>query len=134
MPEVKALIIADTVLQEKQSNKWSVIGVFDRVAAAVFPTARPSLGIYVKLADVVGKHKVTLEFRDAQDRMLNRIEGLEIAASEKATTLDFGLQTFNLPIPAPGKYHFVLYIDGELAQMVPIEAMVLPKPPAGPSA
>lgn len=130
LPEVKALLIADTVLQEKGTNKWSVIGIFDRVAAATFPTARPSLGIYVKLADARGKYQVRLEFRDSQDRMLNRIEGIEISVPPNAATIDFGLQTFNLPIPAPGRYHFVLYVNDELAQMVPIEAV--PMPPNAP--
>jgi hypothetical protein len=101
LPEVKAFIIADSVIQEKLTNKWSVIGVFDRVAAPAFPTARPTLGIYVKLADARGHYKMALEFRDAQDRMLNRLEGIEISAPANASTIDFGLQTFNLPIPAP---------------------------------
>lgn len=128
LPEVKAFLIADSVIQEKHSNKWSVVGIFDRVAAPAFPTARPALGIYVKLADARGKYRVKLELRDGQDRLLNAIEGIEIAAPSTAATLDFGLQTFNLPIPAPGRYHFVLYLNGELAQTVPIEAVLLPPP------
>ncbi|MBI2930452.1 MAG: hypothetical protein HYY16_02275 [Planctomycetes bacterium] len=128
IPEVKALLIADAVIQDKTTNKWSVIGVFDRVAAPAFPTARPTLAIYVKLADVRGTLKVAVEFRDAADRMLNRLEGIEITVPTAVTTVDFGLQTYNLPIPVPGKYHFVLYINGELAQMVPVEAVVLEAP------
>lgn len=134
IPEVKAFLIADSVIQEKMTNKWSLIGVFDRVAAPSFPTARPSLGIYVKLADARGKYKIALEFRDAQDRTLNRLEGIEIAVPASASTVDFGLQTFNLPIPTPGKYHFVLYINDEIAQMVPVEAVVMEPgktPPGG---
>lgn len=129
IPEVKAFLIADQVIQEKATNKWSVIGIFDRVAAPTFPTSRPTLGIYVKLADAHGTHRIALELRDGQDRVLNRIDGIEIAARETVTTIDFGLQTFNLPLPAPGRYHFVLHIDGEVAQMVPVEAVKIEPPP-----
>jgi hypothetical protein len=125
MPEVKAFLIADQVIQEKGTNKWSVIGVFDRVAAKQFPTSRPTLGIYIKLADVQGRLDLALEFRDAQDRILNKLEGIKVETSGPVGTIDLGFQTFNLGIPAAGKYHFVLYINRELAQMVPIEAVAL---------
>ncbi len=132
MPEVKAFLIADQVIQEKGTNKWSLIGVFDRVAAARFPTSRPTLGIYIKLADVRGRLDLAIEFRDANDRMLNRLEGIKVETSGPAGTVDLGLQTFNLAIPAAGKYHVVLYINRELAQMVPIDAVGIEasKPPS----
>lgn len=128
LPEVKAFLIADSVIQEKLTNKWAVIGIFDRVAAPAYPTARPTLGLYVKLADAQGYYKIAIEFRDSQDRLLNRLEGIEISAPSGASTVDFGLQTYNLPIPAPGRYHFVLHLNGEIAQMVPIEAIKVAAP------
>lgn len=50
-PEVISFIIADMVIQEKATNKWSAVGIFDRVFSKNFPFVHPSLGLYIKLAD-----------------------------------------------------------------------------------
>ncbi len=131
MPEVKSFLVADTVLQEKGTNKWSVIGVFDQILAPQFPTARPGLGLYVKLADAEGRYKVRIEFRDSADALLTWLEGIEIATQGSVATLDFGVQTWNLQIPKAGRYHFMLYLNGDLVQTVAIHAVQSKGPPLG---
>ncbi len=137
MPEVKSFLVADTVLQEKGSNKWSVIGVFDQIVAPQFPTGRPGIGLYVKLADAEGRYKVRIEFRDSDDQLLTWIEGMEISTKGRVATVDFGMQIQNpLTIPKPGKYHFMIYLNGQLAQTVPVYALQATpgQPPAPPPA
>lgn len=129
MPEVKSFLVADTVLQEKGTNKWSVIGIFDQVVGAQYPLSRAGVGLYIKLADAEGRYKLSIELRDGEDRKLNSIEGIEIATQGTVPTLDLGVQTQNLVIPKPGRYHFMLYINGELAQTVPIQAHQAVPPP-----
>ncbi len=132
MPEVKSFLVADTVIQEKGSNKWSVIGVFDQIVATQFPTGRPGIGLYVKLADAEGRYKVRIEFRDSDDQLLTWIEGMEISTKGRVATLDFGMQIQNpLAIPKAGKYHFIIYLNGQLAQTVPVYA-IQATPPAAP--
>ena len=123
MPEVKSFLVADTVIQEKGSNKWSVIGVFDQIVATQFPTVRLGIGLYFKLADADGRYKVRIEFRDSGDQLLTWVEGMEISTKGLVATLDFGMQIPNpLQIPKAGKYHFMLYLNGQLAQTVPVYA------------
>ena len=132
MPEVKSFLVADTVLQEKGTNKWSVIGVFDQVVGPQFPLARSGVGLYIKLADADGRYKLRIEFRDGEDKCLTFLDGIEIATQGPVSSLDLGVQTQNLVIPKPGRYHFMLYINGELAQMVPVHAHQAAPPPPPP--
>jgi hypothetical protein len=135
MPEVKSFLVADTVLQEKGTNKWSVIGIFDQVVAAQFPTTRAGVGLYIKLADAEGRYKLRIEFRDSEDKCLTYLDGIEIATQGAVATLDLGVQTHNLQIPKAGRYHFMLYINGDLAQMVQVLAVqAKPAPPPPPAA
>jgi hypothetical protein len=83
----------------------------------------------VKLADARGTYRIAIEFRNAKDERLARLDAPPLVAPPEATTLDFGIQTPPLPIPAPGRYHLVLFINDELAQMVPIEAVKMDAPP-----
>lgn len=128
-PEVKSFLVADMVIQEKVTNKWSVVGIFDQVLAPKFPTARSGVGLYVKLADAEGRYKVRIEFRDSEDTVLAKMEGLELTTNGPVRTLDFGVPIQFLHLPKPGTYHFQLFLNDELAQMAALHAVQAMSPP-----
>lgn len=115
-PEIVSFLIADMLIQEKGTNKWSAIGIFDRIRAAGFPYIHPGLSLYFRLADAEGNYDVRVEFCDNNDHILALFEGITLSIHSRLHQPDMAIKTANLPIPTPGKYYFKLYFNGAFAK------------------
>jgi hypothetical protein len=122
-PAVKAFLIADAVIQDRLTRKWTVVNVFDQIFAPQFPAWHPSMALYVKLADARGRYAVRLEFRDAADAMLSKIEGITVEATGPSHTAEFGLTAQGLPLKEPGRYQFQLFLNDDYAAAVSLEVV-----------
>ncbi len=56
IPMGLALLVCDTIIQEKQTNKRSLIGLFDRLYTKNLPCVHPSLSIFVSLTSGRGNY------------------------------------------------------------------------------
>lgn len=119
-PVFISFLIADTVIQEKITNKWSVIGVFDRINSNLFPYIHPNLGLYIRITDASGKYAIRVEFCDENNNILSQFEGIHIEVTNRLAAPGFGIQTRNLPIPKPGNYSFNLYFNDDFFQSLPV--------------
>ena len=119
-PNIISFLIADSIIQEKGTNKWSVIGIFDRIHASSFPFIHPNLALYIKLSDAEGDYSIKIEFTNDAGQKLGVFEGLKLTIHSKLETPDFGIQTRNLTIPSPGKYNFDLYFNDQYCESVPL--------------
>src|SRR5574337_2043536 len=115
-PEIISFLIADMAIQEKVTNKWSAIGIFDRIRAASFPYVHPGLALYIRLADAEGDYDIRVEFCDDNDHILAVFEGITLSILSRLHHPDLGIKTVNLLIPQPGKYYFKLYFNGSFAK------------------
>ena len=126
-PELKSLLICDQVLQAVGSNKWYILGVYDRLIVDELP-ALGSIGVYVKMADVPEKFKAKFEVRDADDNTVSSVEAMvraiEFMPGKRLSEL--GLQSAIL-IKELGLYHIVIFVDNQIVGMAPI-AVVKEKP------
>ncbi len=113
-PVIKSFLIADSVFQTSE-GKWCIIGVFDRIFAPSFPALHYSLGVFIKLADAEGDYKVDVEFYDGSSRCLAKMTPLRLQIKDRASEFGFGIQTYGLPIPAPGIYFLRVLFNGEPA-------------------
>ncbi len=120
-PKINSFLIADMVIQDKATNKWSAIGIFDRIVSSNFPCIHPNLALYIRLSDAEGKYDIRVEFRDTEDRKLAVFEGMTLSISSRLHHPDLGIKTLHLPIPKPGRYYFDLYFNGELTESLPLE-------------
>lgn len=109
-------MIADQVFQQL-SGKWCIIGAFDRIFAPRFPAVHPSLALFVEIADAVGDYDVAISFCNSKDQILSALPGMRLNVKDRLVPAKFGIQTYGLPIPAPGRYSFKLYFNGELIPM-----------------
>lgn len=135
LPVVKAFLVADGVIQDRATGKWSVIGVFDQIYAAAFPCFHPIVAIYVKLSDALGRYKVRVEFRDAEDAAVSVFEGIEFEVADRTKAVEFGVTTQHLPLKKEGRYQFQLYLNGEYASAATLDVLqIKPQPPAPPAA
>lgn len=82
-PHILSFLIADKVIQEKHSNKWSAIGIFDRVYVQKFPCMHATLALYVKLSDAEGKYAIRVEFSDAEGTKLGVFENVELQVNSR---------------------------------------------------
>ena len=119
-PNIISFLIADNVIQEKGSNKWSAIGIFDRIYAKNFPCIHFSTALYVKLSDAEGEYNIRVEFTDSNMKKLAIFEGIKLKVTSKLEQPDFGIQTRNLFIPKPGKYTFDLYFNDQFCTGFPL--------------
>lgn len=133
-PIVKSFIIADAVLQDRLTGKWSIIGIFDRVMAPTFPVVHPTVALYLRLADAQGKYRIKVEFRDDADRRVGLFEGIELDVKDAAQGVEVGLPTHMLPLEKPGKYQFQLYINDEFASSAELSVVQMPAAPPRPPA
>ena len=132
LPVVKAFLVADGVIQDRGTGKWSVIGVFDQIYAAAFPCTHPIVAMYVKLTDALGRYTVRVEFRDAEDAVLSTFEGIEFEVMDRTKAVEFGVTTQHLPLKKPGRYEFQLYMNGEYAAAVTLDVLQIKPTPPGP--
>ena len=119
-PEILTFLIADQVIQEKGTNKWSAIGIFDHIYADKFPLFHPTMGLYVRLVDAEGEYKIRIELTDSNQQKLAIFEGLNVRVESRLVAIDVGIQSRNLQIPKPDKYHFDLYFNDQLCKSLPL--------------
>lgn len=127
-PSVKAFLLADVVIQDGLTRKWSVINIFNQIMAPAFPCAHPALAFYVRLADVHGRCAVRLEFRDAADALLSKVEGITVDAPGPVRTAEFSINAQGLPLKEPGNYQFQLFLNGEYAAAASLDVVRLVPP------
>jgi hypothetical protein len=130
-PVVKSFLIADTVIQDRMSGKWSIIGVFDRIMTGAFPVFHP-LALYHKLGDTEGRYKIKVELRDANDRQVALIEGNEIDVKAPIQTVELGLRMPPIPLERAGKYQFQLHVNSDFIASAPLEVLQVAMPPPPP--
>ena len=131
-PVVKSFLMADSVIQDRMTGKWSIIGVFDRVMAPRYPTFHSPLAFYIKFADAEGVYKIRMELRDADDRRIGLIEGIQLEAKVAVQSVDIGFPAPPLGLERPGKYQFQLYANDEFLASVPLESVQVAPPPQAP--
>lgn len=122
-PSFSSFLIADTVIQEKVTGKWSVIGVFDKIYTNYVPFIYPKLGLFICITDAVGKYEIRIEFLDDNDKKLGQFEGIQLEVKDRLTSVGFGIQTSNLSIPKLGKYNFDLYFNDDYIKSMPLNVV-----------
>ncbi len=129
-PVIRSFLVADVVLQDRSTGKWSIVGVFDRIFAPAFPCVHPTVAVYVKLSDALGRYRVRIEFReDTEDRCVSAFEGLDLEVKDRLQGVEFGITTHGLPIQKPGRYHFQLHLNDEYVASSPLTVVQVDSPP-----
>lgn len=113
-PEVLAMIICDTVIEDAESGKKSLIGIFDQIHTANLPGIINELNIYLSLTDGRGIMPVELRCISAsEEHELFRTEG-EIEFPDPLSVVDLHFRFQNCEFPEEGWYCFQFFCDGQL--------------------
>ena len=123
-----------------QYGKLSVLGIFQHIWVAQFPTVQPRLHLVVRLKGKrteVGQHHIGIRLLDEEGTQILNGDGAVTFNEPPAGVIEIEAGTvlaFDVPFRAPGRYHFEIGIDGQTETIVPITVSQAPPPgaPGGP--
>jgi hypothetical protein len=119
-PQVKAMLICDSVITEKGTEKNSLIGIFENINAKSFPCTHFSLAVYINFTDALGKYKFRLELADVENNMIiGHGETLEIEYKDKLASNNLAFVLNMLKFNRSGKYEFRFFSNGEICEIKP---------------
>jgi hypothetical protein len=111
-PKLLAMVVCDDVIQDRRSNKISLIGIFDRFLTPSLPAIIRPIGVYARLVDAQGEYTFRLD--------LVRVRDLKTigSATAPAVHIEDRLHSFELVFSIPplkfeesGPYEFRLFAD-----------------------
>jgi len=113
-PRALAMIICDTVITDKKTNKKSLIGIFDGIRTKTLPLAHPHLNVFVSLMDGIGEYRGRLVCTNmTTDKTLLAID-CKLNFKERLQTVEFNLEIVSLSLPDFGSYTFDFFCDDDL--------------------
>ena len=118
-PDLLYSVLCDEVRRE-DNGKWILLGLFEQITVAEFPSLHPQCCIVNKWLNGSGVFHQLTRFVDEDDRILIQSDALpfELSGMESSFT---AVQMFaNLTLSKPGKIWVEIYLDGELKQRFPI--------------
>lgn len=111
VPFLVAFLVCDAGSEDPDTGKKNLIGIFDRLWVATFPTQRP-VTLYIKITDAEGHYPIDIEYvQVSSSRVLGKGEG-ELTISDRTVSQDLLVSLPPMPIPGPGRYEFRLKMAG----------------------
>ena len=106
-----AFIICDTVIEDKITNKNSLIGLFNSIHPKSFPFVHPVINVFVSLTQGHGKYKCSLSCvkEDIDKPIWN--SGGSIKMVNPLEILEINFEIRNVHFPAAGIYRFEFSCD-----------------------
>jgi hypothetical protein len=80
---MQAMLIADHAIREAETNKVTLVGIFDRIFGQTFPLqwSHP-VAVYVRVTDAEGDYPIRLELVRLEDEQtIGRLEGRAVVGS-----------------------------------------------------
>ena len=109
-----SLMICDQVITEAETNKKSLIGVFNNLSARQFPCRHPRLCIFVSITGGHGKAKTEVRCVNEQTRQaLFGAEG-EVSFTDPNYMVEAVFEFNNVVFPAPGLHCIEVLSNGDL--------------------
>lgn len=120
-PVVSAMVLCDVAITEQGTSKKTLVGIFQRVNASVFP-APQGMSIYVQLTDAQGTYIFRIETVDIdRDHIIGTVTSNPIEIPDRLIPFDFVFPIIMI-IPDPGLYEFRLYANDAFLSSVSFTA------------
>ncbi len=112
-PSLTALLVCDMVIDDRSTNKKSLIGTFTHIWAHSFPCVHHKMGVYFCLTDAEGQYDMVLRLVHSESDSLVVEAGLSAVIGDRLSISDFGINIPVVQFPAPGRYEIQLYANKE---------------------
>lgn len=110
VPVLVAILICDTACTDRSTGKHTLVGLWDRLTVAQFPTKRP-ITLFMRLTDAAGYYKFEIKYVQlSSGKVLAKAEGdLQALDRLKSSTLIMDFPP--LAIPEEGRYEFQIWAN-----------------------
>jgi len=108
------MILCDLIITDAESNKKSLIGLFDRVESSAMPCVVNELHVYLSLTDGHGSLPVSIACIavDEGDELFRGQAEVEFSDPLQVVELHFVFP--NAHFPRPGEYRFQFFTNSQL--------------------
>jgi len=131
IPTLLAFLTCESVIHDAETQKKTLVGIFDRIMSSTVPLQVAGLGLYAKLVEGSGKYTFRIRMVNLKDE--SQVLDVSIPATWALTEapLELGVNFRGIPIQAFGTYEFQLYAnDAYLGRAVfKVDKLELPQPP-----
>ena len=113
-PVALAMLLCDYVIEDKATNKKSLIGLFSNISAKKFPASHYRMNVFVVLWDGHGNYKGELRcvHSDSEEEVSTMRGPIEFP--DPNAVLEFNFEMFGMTFPAPGEYIMQFLCDDEI--------------------
>lgn len=109
--KVLAFIICDTVIDDKITNKKSLVGLFNGIIAKTFPCAHPILHVFVSLTEGHGAYQCSLScVKDDESKKILSLSG-SLEFNNPLHVVEVNFEIRGIVFPEAGIYRFDLLCD-----------------------
>ncbi len=109
-----AMVICDTLIEDRVTGKKSLIGMFNNVNSGVIPGAHPRMNIFLIMTEGIGDYDGVL--RCVSDEELAPIMEMKgpIAFKDPHQIVELNFELRNIRFPKYGEYRFEFLCNNEL--------------------
>ncbi len=107
-PRALAFIICDTVIDDKATNKKSLIGMFNNLYSAEFPCRHSALNVFISLTEGHGEYQCSLVcVKDDESQKIVQLSG-PLKFDNPLSVVEAKFEIRGMVLPEPGMYRFDL--------------------------
>ena len=111
-PRALAFIICDTVIDDKATNKKSLIGLFNNIYANNFPCSHPVINIFLSLTKGHGDYECSLLcVKDDESQKIVQLSG-PLKFNNPLSVVEAKFEIRGMVLPEPGIYRFDFLCGG----------------------
>ena len=113
-PSLQAIVVCDTIIEDRNTGKKSLIGIFTHLASKEFPCNYPSMSIYFCITDAAGNYTFSLKLVHLdQDKQIAEGTLPTIEIKDRLQIVDYGITMLRVQFQTPGRYDFRLFANDE---------------------
>ena len=116
-----AIIVCDSIIEDRQTGKKTLVGIFSQLSSTQFPCRHHSLAVFVSLTEGSGRYQAQLQCVKArEDKPVLQMQG-GIEFKDPKAVVELGFTIDGMIFPEPGIYEFQFLCDGVLIGQRPFE-------------
>jgi hypothetical protein len=109
-----AIVVCDQILEDANTSKRSLIGIFNTVACTSFPAVIAKICVFVSVTEILGKVPMVLRCtNETHSEPIVAVPG-EAQSDNPNEILEIGFEFDNFSFPKPGLYTFELLHEDEI--------------------
>jgi hypothetical protein len=113
-PSGLAIVVCDQIIEDKATNKKSLIGIFNNIASPTFPCRHPQLSVFVSITEGRGNYEARLRVANEETgTTITEVKG-QIQLPDVNLVAELAFNFLGLEFAEPGLYSIEFYCDDAL--------------------